>query len=321
MEASVSRVKPYTESVRLRLEAYRAERDYTLSDVARELQSSTTAVSKYLNSKPEGDVESLEIAIEDVLARHERRKAATTRQIFPSVITQRLAAICEQIKKTSDMGLIYSDAGYGKTCGIELYVRENPTTISICATAWANSGSHITRMIFDEMAVSSWPGNVTRANWIVARLTGRNRLLVVDNAHRLSSSGRKLLFDLHDATGTPMALVGNPEILTEIRKNDQQFSRLGIVREIGLAKKDATRQKQAEEMARKMLEQHCPPEQIDSILDLAVRVVAERGHCRSLQKHLLLMPDTLPAAKGDARQAFRAAHTMVLSDFAFSAEE
>jgi hypothetical protein len=132
----------------------------------------------------------------------------------------------------------------------------------------------------------------------------------VDNAHRLTGGSREWLFDFHDRTRCPIALVGNPEILQSIRRNDQQFSRIGVNKEITLNRK------QVREYARKMLEAKVEKPQ-DGLLDLAAAVVEQRGHLRALRKQLDLMLD-LAASKafaGDQVKAFQEAHKQLVRDY------
>jgi hypothetical protein len=151
--------------------------------------------------------------------------------------------------------------------------------------------------------------NESRGEFLTGRFKGSRRLVVVDNAQRLTAGARQWLFDFHDATGCPIALLGNPEILDKIRLSDQQFSRVGLRREIkgGDARGDAG----------SMVRLHWPEVAEDAaLLALAVSVVKGRGHLRALKKQLLLARDIFTngdfAAPADA---FRAAHTQLIRDY------
>jgi DNA transposition AAA+ family ATPase len=41
------------------------------------------------------------------------------------------------MRRTGDMGLIHGPAGVGKTCGAELFCRDNPNTLFITAKKYA----------------------------------------------------------------------------------------------------------------------------------------------------------------------------------------
>ena len=73
-------------------------------------------------------------------------------------------------------------------------------------------------------------------DWVCDKLTGSKRLLIVDDAHELSSSGYKLLINLQDVTGMAVALVGNEVMVEDIRghtvqarrRSSQMVSRVGL---------------------------------------------------------------------------------------------
>lgn len=309
-DATVSRLKPYNDELRAQLAAYRELHELTIGDLSRELSIGEASVSRYLNGKPEGDVARLEARIEDVLkAAPERRAAATG--LFETPVSQRLNAACQTIRKTNDVGLIHGPAGLGKTCAIKLYLVANPSALAITCTRWSNSGAGLERTLADQFVRRRRRG--TRADWIVDRLKDSNRLLLIDNAHRLSGSGRQWIFDFHDDTGIPIALVGNPEVLDAIRENDQQFSRIGLLRPLKpeLASTAAITA---------MLQLHCPAH-ARLLQGLAEQVVRERGHFRALKKHLLLLPELMGAAHGDVKKAFLMAHTQLVNDYALRERE
>jgi len=306
-EQQHDRAKPYNEELRAKLDAYRNSFDPPLTNrqLAKELNSNATAVSKYLHCRPEGDVAKLEATVEDVLANAARRRDVETTLVKTSVSRQ-VNSLCETIRKTGDIGLIHSAAGQGKTIGMQLYLRDNPSAIGITLTAWSRTASEIFDLLWEAVETRRWPGNVRRSHWLAERLKGSRRILLVDNAQRITESGRQYLFDFHDATGMPLMLLGNPEVLRGIRRNDQQFSRVGIVQEAKLTDGRA--------LAEHLVDQLCP-EGKDTIMDLAVKVIANQGYARALKKHLLLIPEVLSACKGDYRTAFLAAHTQLVNDY------
>lgn len=305
------RAKPFRADLRDSLVAYRVEQQLSNSDLATELGTSSTRVSKYLNGKPEGEVETLEAAIEDVLRNAPRRRAVKI-SAFETPAVRRLRTTCEIIRKTNDIGLIHSPAGLGKSCAAQLYQAENGASLLLTLTKWNAGAGGLAAGLLALMETRGKRRDERRDEWLIGRLARSNRLLIIDNAHRLTASGRQWVFDFHDATGIPVALVGNPEVLDAIRENDQQFSRIGIVRSI-----DAT---EHEAVARAMLERIFP-EGLDKLLPLAIEVVSRRGHLRALRKHLVLLPEFLPAARGDVAKAFRMAHTQLVSEYHLSAEE
>jgi len=304
--------RQYNEEVRARLDDYRNSYDPPLTnrDLARELGCGVTQISKYLNGRPDWDVAELENTIEDVLKTATLRRAGSDQAMLETSVTRQINAVCETIRKTNDIGLISGPAGTGKTVAIAMYAARMPSAIVITLTKWACNSYSIERLLFAALETRSFKrAGKCRADWMLDRLRNSNRILIVDNAHRLTKSGREWLFDFQDATSIPIALVGNPEVLDAITDNDQQFSRIGIVQSVVL--------RDASEIAGKILAAAAPAAH-DQIGDLARTIASKKGHLRSLKKHLLLIPELLPACAGDYRDAMLAAHTQLVSDYRLS---
>src|SRR6185369_17823827 len=226
-EDAASRSKPYNEWLRAEFAAYKDEHGLYVRELAGEIGFSSTVVSKYLSGKPEGDVEKLEAVIDDVMRNSMKREKAKT-QLIRTNVTRDLEGICETIRKTNAMGLIFGPSGVGKTSGAELYAAKNPTTVFITATAWHRSASSVAELLWNQIKPRHNLWRDSRINFIITKLKGSNRLILVDNAHKLSTGGLAVLFDLHDATDVPVALVGFETVLETINKDPQQSSRIQL---------------------------------------------------------------------------------------------
>jgi len=299
----------FNDELRAQLDAYRNSYDPPLTnrDLARELGAGATQISKYLNGKPDWDVTDFETTIEDVLKSAALRRAGGSQTMVETSVTKQINSVCETIRKTNDVGLIFGPAGTGKTVAIAMYAERMPSAIVITLTKWAANAHGIERLLFAALETRSFrKSGQSRAQWLLSRLRNSNRILIVDNAHRLTKSGREWLFDFQDATGIPIALVGNPEVLDAIEDNDQQFSRIGIVQSVKL--------KDSSAIATRILAESAPAAN-EHIGDLVRTIAGQKGHLRSLKKHLLLIPELLPAFEGDYRKAMLAAHTQLVSDY------
>lgn len=279
----------------------------TNSQIARLLGSNVTQVSKYRNNNYQGNIEKFEAALSDFLKSDLSRKSIQT-ELFDCDFSRSVHSILDLIRSTNDIGLIHSKAGRGKSAACRLYTSRNPTSVYIHLTQWLCDPRGITEHLFRAVDSQSWPGNVNRRQWIADRFTRSNRLIILDNAQRLTAFALRWVFDFSDETQCPIALVGNPEILKPIKLCDQHFSRIGIVRE--------PKAKDARSVAARLIDMHCP---IASgvINDLAVKVIKGPGHSRALVKQLLLTSEILASKVAvDPEEAFRAAHTQLIRDYA-----
>jgi DNA transposition AAA+ family ATPase len=306
------RAKTYDPAVRTALTTYKADNNLTNAELGIELGGiGVTQVSKYLNGTPDFDVTRLEQAARDVLqTAPTRRKLA--KSLFATDASIEIHTTCELIRETNDIGLIHGPAGSGKTKGIDLYCASHPLTLRVTLSKWDGGPGGLEAAIFGAMDTRTHTRRERRSTWLRRMLKGSNRLLIVDNAHRLTRSALAWLFDFWDDTNLPIALVGNPEVLELIKENDQQFSRIGTASPVAV--EDAT------SFARSMLRLHCPQHEA-ALLKLATTVMKEQGHGRALFKHLILMPKFMEAAGGDARMAFKMAHTKQVSAYKLDGED
>ena len=266
-------------------------------------------INRALNGKFEGTPETFESKVEDFFKADPLRRAKCE-ILFENEFSKAMKSFLETVRRTEDIGLAYCAAGKGKTSGIQLYFADNPTTISIELSKWNSGADGLARLIFHSVDARRWRGNTSRGDFLVERFAGSRRLIIIDNAHRMTAGARQWIFDFHDATGCPVALVGNPEVLDAIRENDQQFSRIGLRSEIkgGRAKDDAER----------LVSIHYP--QADGQLaDLATIVIKNQGHLRALKKQLLLARDLFTSGGFSSHaEAFEAAHTKLVRDYSLT---
>ena len=307
----------WNEQLRVALAEYRTKgrsKPLTMEALGRKLgMESGTAVNKYLcltpGRKPEGDIDGLERKIADLLKAESRRSVIDIAP-FETNVTKLTHAAFDLCSKTSDVALVSGPAGIGKTVAISLFCMSHPLALSICVTKWRNDDIGVCALMFEQIESSTWDQHSPRATFMADHLRGSDRLIIVDNAHRLTSTARAWLFDFHDLTGCPIALVGNPEVLTAIRLNDQHFSRIGIHQKVDL---DA---RHTADYARKICDAIVPGSQ-NGVYDLATAVASEKGHLRALKKQLMLMKDMASSSvyAGDQIKAFRAAHSKLVRDY------
>jgi DNA transposition AAA+ family ATPase len=319
------RHKPFNENLRNRLEQYQKDHKLSQGELGKKLGVSSTAISKYLNGKPEGDVAKLESIAEDVL-----KTALTFRRIDKqpreTSVSRSIAANINTARKTNDIALITGPAGIGKSKGLELYHLENPSAVAITAARWCRNATEMFRALWDAVETAGWSRGhasghaVRKIDFLIERLKGSDRPLIIDNAHRLRPGALEFLFDFHDATEIPIILIGNPEIKTLLAKNDQQFSRIGLHKHI----EGFDRPREVAEM---VIGQVAPD--FSLVVDLAVKVLTQQGKARALRKQLSLAQELASkesfrdelAKKGITANeelfeaAFKAAHTRLIRNY------
>jgi DNA transposition AAA+ family ATPase len=298
------------EEIRRSLNAYRIENKLTNAQLGKQLGVGPTAVSSYLNNAPRGNWQLLQKRAADMLANAKRRRP--TAELLPlrdTPTSRKVAAALDLIRETNDYALIYGDAGIGKSCGCTLYAMRNPSSVLITAAAWSKNIGGVQSALLDELGWAAWDKKIPLAMWLVGKFRGSSRLIIVDNAHRLTKQALSWLFDFHDTTGCPIALSGNPEIMEKIVPSDQSFSRIGVREEIKLDTIE-----EIEEFTRTLLSDMAP-ELISEIGAEAAERMAGQGHARALRKQISLTTKLLQSEqfKGQPRKAFAAAKTKLVT--------
>ena len=300
-----------TQGIRDALAAYQEENGFTLRQVGARIGKSEAYVSRYLNGKPEGDVEAFERAVADML-RNDKRKRSWGDVYFGTAVVDTCHTVFDIIREASDIGLVHGAAGIGKTTACKRYAAENSTVIFFTCTEGNGRIGGIVSGIATGIDMRKWnPGAVKKSQFIMDKLNGSGRLVIIDNAQRVTLGGLRFLFDLHDCTGVSIALVGNPEVLGKLSGNDQMTSRIGLKQDVGIAADARWLDKAADNMTAAMW-----PEAAADIRQLAREGARKQGHLRTLNKQLKIAIRLCesPGYGGNYAKAFVAARHMIGAD-------
>lgn len=296
------------------LEQHIEQHELSHADIANRFHVSPTRITKYLglnkpDHKPEPDAGKIQSMVK-AMRRHTERRASFKESLFENDISNDIATVFKRVRRTGDIGLIYGDAGAGKTCGAELFCRDNPDSILLTMREYARNSHAIKNMLFDELMETSktrYPGNVAVPLWMEDVLRGSERLIIVDNAQRLNLKSFKWFMDFNDATESGIVFIANPEALDTLRESDQLFSRIGIVHQVR-----SQTQRDAEHTAKKLIEQLAPGAD-GELLEPALEVISRLGKARALKKQLILAAELKDGNRAwDWLKAFTTAGAMLV---------
>ncbi len=310
-------LKPTTyvcdDTVRQRLIALR---DGGLSNtkLAAKLGCSSTIISQWL--AVEGNLYPAEISkwekrAEDFLRNDARRRASGV-MTCECESTKRVGRALELIRRTNDVGVIVAEAGFGKTRALEKYCEENPTAVLYTVKSWACDKGAVEGAVFAAAGSSGYDGHTKRAVFLANKFTGSDRLLLVDDAHKLTRPALQWLFDFADETQCPLGLVGTPELLKKIEDDAQRFSRVGLKLEL--------EPKNWRDLIAHLVATHAPTAGTGAateLVGLCEQVVAQHGHFRALHKQLKLAAELKEHAKEALTwpQVFRKAHLKLVRKY------
>lgn len=264
------------------LKAWQSENGFTLKQIGAKLGKNEGFVSKYLNGVPEGDIESFEERVRDMLSR-ERRKRTWSDIYFDTDACTSCFTVFDLIRESSDIGLIYGPAGIGKSKAVWRYAADHRTVISFTGEEGRGGPAAVQRGVATGIDIRKWDKSVHKfSEYLALKLNGSDRLVIVDNAQRIDISGLRWMMDFHDATGVSFALVGNPEVLDKLHGKDQLSSRIGIRYDLGAALKKADwLDRAANDMVAAMW-----PKAAQEIALLSRESARRLGHLRTLNKQL-----------------------------------
>jgi DNA transposition AAA+ family ATPase len=147
-------------------------------------------------------------------------------RVHMTKVAKRLFAVAKNTKVLGCMAAAHGPAGVGKTICAKAVTQEIPGTIYVLV----NQGSHTPGLLLGAIyrAARFRRSDVaTTFKSVVAFLSGSNRLLILDQAHRLTDKARELVMDLHDAAEIPVLLLATVRIVEQISvDHDPYFGQL-----------------------------------------------------------------------------------------------
>jgi len=302
---------PCNEKFRAALRELRAAGEESNNSISKQLGMSTTTISQYLNDAGciyPGDVAKLEKGVANMLDGLKRRVRSNISAVECSVSLEIERGI-DYIRRTGDVGIITAESGEGKTKALELIEKQMPLAIVFRARMWNRDLGSVESGIFKAIGSAGWERNTKRATFIVEKLRGSNRMLIVDDAHKLTRTAIQYLYDLHDETGCPIALLGTPHLEELVEADTQRASRTGLRWPVDSNSAD---------LAAIMVDKLLPlvGAEREQIIAVSEQVIAEAGHARSLEKQLKLSVE-LKGKKGIDTwvKAFHAAHTQLIRKY------
>lgn len=302
--------------LRRQLMALRDSDGWSNGKVARKMGVSTAQISTYLNEegcKHEGDTKGFERKAWELLTNEARRKSSGVETVPCDAAEEVLKALA-YIKSTNDLGAIIAESGEGKTRGLELYRRENATCITIEVRMWQRNEVAVRRALFGAVD-GGYDQQTPMMAWAVKRLLGSDRLVIVDDAHKLTMPAIQCLADFNDVTKCPVALVGTLQLHEKIKRDPQLFSRVGL----GWPAITTGTEKMVKHLVKSMVPD-CG-EEFSALVGLSKQVAKQHGRYRSVHKELKLaveLHQTKPDKFPTYVEAFRGAHTLLVRNYALS---
>lgn len=309
--------RPTDPKLREALILQRTKHQLTVKKLARLIGCTDTLLSKYTTDKLDRDPKDFEQRAWETLKAIEIRLELAD-ELFDTTVTRGIHGRINFIRRSSDIGLLHGKAGIGKTSAALLYLERNPSSLYVPLNARTRNSRGIEGGVFNAIEHRAWKGNSSRLDFLTQRLAGSQRIIMIDNAQRMDADGRAWLFDFHDATGCPIVMLGNPEVLDKIKSNDQHASRIGIC-----PPAFTLHDNEIAQVAARVAAQFSDLETSEELADLVAIIAQHDGHLRAVRKELVLtqvLRELQPKLADNPRAALRAAHKELVRDYDLPAD-
>ncbi|MCT8573982.1 AAA family ATPase [Glaesserella parasuis] len=211
--------------------------------VANAFGVSVAAVSQYLNGKYQGDTESLDRKVDELLERHKAKvvEAKYNAKFVPTLAARRGMEVMQFAHVEGEINVIFGAAGLGKTQMMKQYARENSSAILLEIDP-SCSPKVLLRKVAEAVGANARGNNNDVLDGIVSKLKGSERLLMIDEAELLSTRSLEFVRRIHDLTGIGVVLAGMPRLIVNLKgKNNelaQLYSRVAFACDLGNALPD-----------------------------------------------------------------------------------
>jgi DNA transposition AAA+ family ATPase len=148
-------------------------------------------------------------------------------------VTRLMCAALDYAMANNSITLVVGESRMGKTVTAKYWKEKNNHGRSVYVIAPAYGG---TKALLSDIAMAVGVNknlNMVQTHQAVLRAFNKNRILIVDEAHRLLPGDRRMnpvnleiLRDIHDRTGAAVALIATQRFDTELKKSEYMFEQL-----------------------------------------------------------------------------------------------
>jgi len=226
------------EEIRAFVRGFRETHGIALEQIARGIGGSNSYVSQALGAKiPDHLADPILRQINDWCEQHgEALACRVPTKLVMIRPAERLYLLAKRVKALRDIGVGYGPAGIGKTLTAR-YIADKLHGVYVLCTHRHCSPTRLFAKIYAALHRSSMPIKRIDDDDLLCELGGSDRLLIIDQAHKLNLDAVEALCDLHEAGQMPVLLIGTRDILDLVRADakallGQVSSRVGLRRDL-----------------------------------------------------------------------------------------
>lgn len=207
------------EKIRTELIAFIEETGATQKQIADESGLSTAVISQFISNTYIGDNDKAADIINKYLRLAKDRLNIADNQRFYKDLgnTQIVNGAAAYAHKHCEMTLIRGDSGAGKTTALKYYADNNAGVVFVTANSTVRTGRLILQEIASAMGKSCIGCNIKQTmDKLLKMLSGTKRLIIIDEADRLSLNALQAVRDLNDIAKVDIVLAGNNKLYTQM---------------------------------------------------------------------------------------------------------
>jgi DNA transposition AAA+ family ATPase len=221
------------QSVLLWFHQHALDNKLSLADAAEALNYDQSTVFRILKGTYEGSWTNIAKAIQSYRKLDEMRGTIQQNEFVENRITEKIFDALDEALASNAIAIIQGESRQGKSVSLEVWRERNNHGRAVKIVAPAFGGTKgLLRAIAMAVGVNKNLDGLSMHSAIM-RAFNRNRILIVDEAHRLLPNDRRtnpanveILRDLHDQTGCALALVATARFHTELVRGEYMFEQL-----------------------------------------------------------------------------------------------
>lgn len=209
------------------------EHNMSLEDCAKAINYSGTTVYRVLKGAYQGDYESVIANIRSYKSIISERTAIQNADFCETRITKLVAGGLSYALANNSMTLIIGESRMGKTASAKHWRDQNNHGRTVFVTAPAYGGAKALLIEIASCLGISRNHSATNIHVSILRAFNENRMLIVDEAHRLLPSDQRtnpvlleLLRDIHDRTRCGLGLLATERFQNAMAKSSYQFEQV-----------------------------------------------------------------------------------------------
>ncbi len=172
-----------------------------------------------------------------------RRQSKPESKFVETRVAKRILACAEKASQLSTMAAAHGPTGIGKTMVAHVLAEKFPGAVYIRLSAGTTSMVAVRRVLANRLRLGAASKKKTHDSGmsfderIFDRLRSSNRLIIIDEAHRISDGALEFLRDVHDECGVPILFLCTIDLIERIRRDSDQdhgqlYSRFGYIRDV-----------------------------------------------------------------------------------------